>query len=140
MEAGIQAQRDHEIEANFGRFLGQMQWFHPFVGIEWRYQKDRHEERDLFGQKFKHDGKLRYTAAFAYILPWLVLLQTQIDTKGQVRVELGREDIPLSKRLQGAFSLDSRREYMSGLRYIVTGILACLPTIIPNMVLEGDWC
>ncbi|MBO9592913.1 MAG: multicopper oxidase domain-containing protein [Niabella sp.] len=116
---GYTAGRGHEIEANFGRFLGQMQWFRPFIGVEWRYQKDSHEERDLFGQKFKHDGKPRFTAGFAYTLPWLVLLQTQIDTKGQVRVELGREDIPLSKRLRGAFSLDTRREYMGGLRYII---------------------
>ncbi|SDC39292.1 multicopper oxidase domain-containing protein [Niabella drilacis] len=116
---GYTAKRGHEIEASVGRFLGQMQWFRPFVGVEWAYRKDSHEEQDLLGQKFKHDGKPRYTAGFAYTLPWLVLLQTQIDTKGQVRVELGREDIPLSKRLRGAFSLDTRREYMGGLRYIV---------------------
>ena len=116
---GYTAKRGHEIEASFGRFLGQMQWFRPFVGVEWTYRKDSHEERDLFGQKFNHDGKPRYNIGFAYTLPWLVLLQTQLDTKGQIRVELGREDIPLSKRLRGAFSLDTRREYMGGLRYII---------------------
>ncbi|WP_018628576.1 multicopper oxidase domain-containing protein [Niabella aurantiaca] len=116
---GYTAKRGHEVEASFGRFLGQMQWFRPFVGVEWTYRKDSHEERDLFGQQFEHDGKLRYNIGFAYTLPWLVILQTQLDTRGQVRVELGREDIPLSKRLRGAFSLDTRREYMGGLRYIV---------------------
>ncbi|MBZ4187538.1 multicopper oxidase domain-containing protein [Niabella beijingensis] len=116
---GYTGSRGHEIEANFGRFLGQMQWFRPFVGIEWRYKKDSHEERNMFGQSFSHDGKMRYTVGFAYTLPWLVVVQSQVDNRGIVRVELSREDIPLTRRLRGSFSFDTQREYMGGLRYII---------------------
>ena len=117
---GYDAANGHELEASVGRYLGQMQWLRPYVGVEWKYQKGKHEEKNMFGQKFSHDGKVYYNAGIAYTLPMLVILRAQVDTRGIFRIILNREDIPLTRRLRGSFSADTQKEYMGGLRYIVT--------------------
>lgn len=117
---GYTAARGHEVEADFGRFLGEMQWLRPFIGFEWKYRKNSHVEKNMFGQTFSHDGKPHYNIGIAYTLPMLIQMQAQVDTRGLFKIELSREDIPLTHRLRGAFAFDTQKEYMGGLRYVVT--------------------
>ncbi|MBO9620315.1 MAG: multicopper oxidase domain-containing protein [Niabella sp.] len=134
---GYDAINGHEMEATFGRYLGAMQWARPYVGVEWRYKKDDHPEKNMFGQTFSHDGKLAYSAGIAYTLPLLITLRAQVDTRGIFRVVLNREDIPLTSRLRGAFSFDTQKEYMGGLRYIVTRHLSVAANYTTNYGFGG---
>nr|WP_245645906.1 multicopper oxidase domain-containing protein [Niabella ginsenosidivorans] len=134
---GYDVSDGHEIEANFGRYLGQMQWLRPYIGLEWKYQQGKHIEKNMFGQTFSHDGKVYYNAGIAYTLPMLVTLRAQVDTRGIFRIILNREDIPLTPRLRGAFSADTQKEYMGGLRYIVTRHLSVSANYTTNYGFGG---
>ena len=48
----------------------------------------------------------------------LVRLQSEIFTDGNFRLQLSREDIPLSKRIRGMFMVNTDKEYMGGFDYI----------------------
>ena len=110
----------YETETHFGRYIGKMQWFMPFIGFDWRYRTpgiDGHEE-NLFRQKNTKDDRGVFSAGFTYTLPMLIQFQSEIFTDGIVRLQLEREDIPLTKRLRGAFMINTDKEYMAGASYI----------------------
>ena len=54
-----------------------------------------------------------------YTLPMLVNFQAEMYHDGIVRLSLMREDIPVSKRMRAAFMVNTDKEYMFGLNYIV---------------------
>jgi hypothetical protein len=53
-------------------------------------------------------------------MPLLIKLQAEVYHNGYVRLQLMREDIPLTKRLRMDFMVNTDLEYMVGLRYIIT--------------------
>jgi len=113
----------YETETHVGRYIGKMQWLMPFIGFDWRY-RDSHGsgelEKNLFGQKNKKDQRATLSAGVLYTLPMLIDFQAEVFTDGIVRLQLRREDIPLTRRLRGAFSVNTDKEYMLALKYIVT--------------------
>lgn len=112
----------YESETHLGRYIGEMQWFKPFIGFDWRYrrlQKDE-VETNLFGQKSTKDERAFFSVGAAYTLPLLITLQGEVYTDGNIRFQLMREDIPLTPRLRGAFMVNTDKEYMGGLKYVVT--------------------
>lgn len=124
---GYNDHHGYETETHIGRYIGKMQWLMPFVGFDWRYRKMGidEEEKNLFGQINTKDYRKQFSLGVAYTLPMLVLLQTEIYHDGNVRVQLMREDLPISKRLRMSFMVNTDKEYMAGFRYIVnknTGI------------------
>lgn len=112
----------YKVETHFGRYIGDMQWFMPFIGFDWRYRKMGHGEveKNLFGQKNSKDNRSLFSAGFIYTLPWMVQLQSEVYHDGTVRVQLMREDIPLTPRLRGGFMVNTDKEYMVDLGYILT--------------------
>lgn len=115
----------YEVETHVGKYLDKMQWFMPFVGFDVRYRdRKNHIEKNLFGQKNTKDKRATFSAGFMYTLPLLVNFQAEMYTDGIVRLQLAREDIPLSKRLRGAFMINTDKEYMAGIKYIVYKNLA----------------
>ncbi len=54
-----------------------------------------------------------------YTLPLLVIAQAEVFQDGNIRFQLMREDIPVSKRFRMAFMVNTDKEYMAGLKYIV---------------------
>ena len=56
---------------------------------------------------------------FAYTLPMLVIFQAEAYHDGNVRLQLMREDIPVSPRLRMSFMVNTDKEYMGGFKYIV---------------------
>lgn len=119
---GYQNMHGYEVETHLGRYVDKMQWFMPFIGFDWRYRKMEHNEveKNLFGQKNSKDERALFSAGFAYTLPMLVRFQAEVYHDGTVRLGLMREDIPLSKRLRGGFMVNTDKEYMLDLRYILT--------------------
>jgi CopA family copper-resistance protein len=110
----------YESEMHIGRYIGKMQWLMPFVGFDWRYRKlgDDEIETNVFGQKSTKDNRTQFSVGVAYTLPMLLILQTEIYHDGNVRVQLRREDIPISKRIRASFMVNTDKEYMVGLNYI----------------------
>ena len=111
----------YETETHIGRYLGKMQWIMPFIGYDWRYRKldDGEVEKTLFGQSSTKDNRQLFAAGVNFTLPMLVIFQTEIYHDGIVRLQLMREDIPITKRLRMSFMANTDKEYMGGFRYIV---------------------
>ncbi|WP_425551513.1 multicopper oxidase domain-containing protein [Chryseobacterium arthrosphaerae] len=124
---------DHfEGSAKVGRFLGKFQWALPYAGV--RVQKnheimerqmaedmgrDFHGKKTWFGQQKASKNKLAFMVGMQYVLPMLITADASIDQNGKVLLELSREDIPLSRRLRGNFTVNSDGEFSTGIRYIV---------------------
>ncbi len=118
---GYHDEHGYESETHIGRYIGRNQWFMPFVGFDARYRKLGHNEveENLFGQKSTKDKRLQFSLGFDYTLPMLVIFQAEMYHDGNFRLQLMREDIPLSQRLRMAFMVNTDKEYMAGLKYIV---------------------
>jgi len=112
----------YEVETHFGRYIGKMQWLMPFIGFDWRYRKMGIDEieKNLFGQRNTKDQRSVFSAGVSYVLPMLVTAQAEIFTDGNVRFQLERMDIPLSKRLRMNLMVNTDKEYMAAVRYIFT--------------------
>jgi len=118
---GYNDKHGYEVETHLGRFLGRNQWFQVFVGFDWRYRKMRHHEveKNIFGQKNTKDERALVSAGFVYTLPMLVNFQAEVYHDGNVRLQLMREDIPVSKRIRAGFMVNTDKEYMGELSYIL---------------------
>ena len=111
----------YEVETHIGRYIGKMQWLMPFIGFDWRYRKFGIDEQEtnLFGQSNSKDQRSLFTVGVNYTLPLLIIGQAEIYQDGNVRFQLMREDMPITKRLRMSFMLNTDKEYMAGFRYIV---------------------
>lgn len=115
----------YESETHIGRYIGKNQWFMPFIGFDWRYRKQNGEtEKNLFGQTNTKDQRAVFSLGAEYTLPMLITLQGEIFTDGKLRVQLMREDIPITPRLRWAFMINTDTEYMTGFKYIITRNIA----------------
>ena len=116
---GYNKMHGYETETHFGRYLGKMQWIMPFIGFDWRYRSIEHsEEKNIFGQTNTKNSRTQLSVGLQYVLPMLFQFKTEIYTNGNVRLQLLREDIPVSKRLRASMMVNSDKEYMGSLRYI----------------------
>lgn len=111
----------YEVETHFGRYIGKMQWLMPFIGFDWRYRKFGHDEKEenIFGQTNTKDNRALLSIGVNYTLPMLVIAQFELYQDGNIRFQLMREDIPISKRMRAGFMVNTDMEYMIELRYIV---------------------
>jgi CopA family copper-resistance protein len=117
---GYHDMHGYETETHIGRYLGKMQWLMPFIGFDWRYRKlgIDEQEKNLFGQTNSKDNRTQLSIGLEYTLPMLVKFQSEIFSDGDVRLQLMREDVPISKRLRFSFMVNTDKEYMAGIRYI----------------------
>ncbi|HQA73478.1 multicopper oxidase domain-containing protein, partial [Flavobacterium sp.] len=118
---GYHDEHGYESETHIGRYIGRNQWFMPFIGFDARYRKleNGEIEENIFGQKSTKDKRIQFSLGFNYTLPMLVIYQTEVFHDGNIRMQLMREDIPVSKRLRMAFMVNTDKEYMAGFKYIV---------------------
>jgi len=73
----------------------------------------------LFIQTNSKDNRILVSVGFNYTLPLLIISQTEVFHNGDLRLQLMREDIPISKRLRAGFMLNTDKEFMVDLRYII---------------------
>jgi FtsP/CotA-like multicopper oxidase with cupredoxin domain len=118
---GYNNMHGYESETHIGRYIGKMQWIMPFIGFDWRYRKMEigKSEKNLFGQINTKDERRQISVGLAYTLPMLITFQTELYQDGNLRMQLMREDIPVSKRMRGDFMVNTDKEYMFGVKYIV---------------------
>jgi CopA family copper-resistance protein len=135
---GYHPEHGYESETMFGRYLGKMQWWYPYVGFDYHYKKEGNppenffslegspknifgsEENNWFGQASNKLNRKAFVLGIQYTLPMLIIADARIDTDGKFRFQLSREDIPLTKRLRFNIMINTDKEYMTGLRYILT--------------------
>jgi FtsP/CotA-like multicopper oxidase with cupredoxin domain len=118
---GLKGRYGTESETYFGRYIGKMQWLFPFIGYDYHYNGVRNEqEKNLFGQFSNQTNRSAFVLGFQYTLPMLVQAEARFDTKGKLRFQLRRDDIPVSSRLRLNLMGNTDREYMAGLRYSLT--------------------
>jgi FtsP/CotA-like multicopper oxidase with cupredoxin domain len=118
---GYHDEHGYETETHIGRYIGKNQWLMPFIGFDWRYRKFgiNEVEKNVFGQSSTKDNRAVVSLGVNYTLPLLLIAQAEVFHDGNVRFQLMREDIPLSKRLRMAFMVNTDKEYMAGFKYIV---------------------
>lgn len=118
---GLNEEHGYESETYIGRYLGKMQWLFPFIGFDYHYNPMSDEsEKNLFGQLTNQNNRKEFVAGIQYTLPLLFNAEARIDTRGKVRFQLMREDIPVSSRLRAKIMGNTDKEYMGGLSYVLT--------------------
>jgi CopA family copper-resistance protein len=119
---GYHTMHGFETETHVGRYVDRMQWLMPFVGFDWRYRKMdvTEQETNIFGQKNTKDNRNMFSLGLVYTLPMLVVVQTEVYHNGNVRLQLMRDDIPISNRLRASFMVNSDKEFMGGFKFITT--------------------
>lgn len=128
---GFDKEMGYESESHFGRYIGRNQWLLPYVGWDFRKRTVDPLDKNVFGQSLSPGNNLfgqgntkNFRQVFhlgvQYTLPLLIIADASLDHKGNVRFQLMREDIPISKRLRFQFMVNTDKEYMAGFRYIVT--------------------
>ncbi len=123
---GYQDMHGYESETMVGRYIGRMQWLYPYVGYDRHYKIDGgpknifgSDAKNWFGQTSNKNNRSTVVAGIAYTLPMLFVADARVDGDGKFRFQLGREDIPVTKRLRASMMINTDKEYMFGLRYIV---------------------
>ena len=117
---GTDQEKGYESETHFGRYLGRMQYWLPYIGWDVRYRRSDEREKNLFGQTDTKNQRNVICAGVQYTLPFLFVLDGRVDMKGNLRLQLGREDIAVTGRLRLSLMVNTDKEYMAGFRYIVT--------------------
>jgi CopA family copper-resistance protein len=119
---GYNDMHGYETETHIGRYIGRNQWFMPFIGFDWRYRKlgmDK-QELNVFNQANTKDNRSVVSIGFNYTLPMLLNFQAEVFQDGNLRLQLEREDIPISRRLRASLMANTDKEYMFGINYIAS--------------------
>lgn len=135
---GLHDYHGYESETTVGRYLGKMQWLFPYAGFDYHYKKEGKlqdgffdlegsprnifgdETKTLFGQTSNKNNRKTAVVGLSYVLPMLFVADARVDSEGKFRLQIGREDIPVAKRLRASLMLNSDKEYMLGGRWILT--------------------
>lgn len=124
---GYQDMHGYESETMIGRYLGRMQWWYPYFGFDYHYKAEGgsrnifgNEEKNWFGQKSNKNNRETVIAGIAYTLPMLFIADFRVDGDGKFRFQLSRKDMPVTSRLRFSMMINTDKEYMAGLRYIIT--------------------
>jgi FtsP/CotA-like multicopper oxidase with cupredoxin domain len=120
---GYHDEHGYEVENHIGRYIGKMQWFMPFIGYDYRYRKREGEinfqAQNIFGQTDTKDTRKALSVGIQYTLPFLIKLETEYFSNGAFLVQLKRDDIPITKRIRMHLMVNTDKEYMVGVQYIV---------------------
>ena len=144
---GTNAKMGYESETMLGRYIGRNQWLLPYIGFDYHYKQFNPDEKNIFGSDYRNmfgqvsNKEHRKTAVIglAYTLPMLVVADARIDGDGKLRFQLGREDIPVSKRMRANFMINTDKEYAAGVRYILGKYISISSHYDSDMGLGGGF-
>jgi FtsP/CotA-like multicopper oxidase with cupredoxin domain len=117
---GLNDRSGYESETHIGRYLGRNQFWFPYIGMDFRYRALHEQEKNLFGQMDTKNDRKVICAGIQYTLPLMLIADARVDMNGKLRLQLGREDLAFTSRLRFSFMVNSDKEYMAGLRYVIT--------------------
>jgi FtsP/CotA-like multicopper oxidase with cupredoxin domain len=119
-KVGFNDQAGYESQGQFGRYLGRMQFWFPYIGWDFQYHAGGVTEKTTFGQENTSNHRNVAVAGVQYLLPMLIIGDARVDNTGNVRLQLSRQDIAFTNRLRFGFMVNTDKEYMLGLRYVIT--------------------
>jgi FtsP/CotA-like multicopper oxidase with cupredoxin domain len=116
---GFNKRAGFETESHFGRYLDKNQFLLLYAGWDWRYREGHKNEKNIFTQKSTKNDRGVACLGIQYTMPFFIVADLRVDHTGYVRLQLTRDDIPITSRLRlwGTFNTDL--EYGVGLRYIL---------------------
>lgn len=117
---GLNTNTGYESESHIGRYLDRKQWLTGYTGWDFRYRNPTESEKNIFGQTNTKDNRGVFCLGLQYIFPWFVVADFRVDHTGNMRLQITRDDIPLTARLRAWGTVNSDLEYAAGLRYILT--------------------
>ncbi|MAL58736.1 MAG: copper oxidase [Flavobacteriaceae bacterium] len=117
---GLNDEKGYETESHFGRYLDKNQFVFLYTGWDWRYRDQIETENNIFGQNNTKNNRGVAHVGIEYTLPFFIAANLSLDHTGYVRLQLKREDIPVTKRLRlwGMYNTDF--EYNFGAKYILS--------------------
>src|SRR5690606_11555880 len=121
---GPNKRKGYELDSRVGRYLDRNQFLLGFAGWEWRYREGGHARDNLFGQANTKDDRSAFHVGLQYTLPWFVVADLRKNHRGYIRLQLERDDMPLTGRLRLRGMYNSDREYAIGAKYILTKYLS----------------
>ena len=117
---GLDSRTGYESESHLGRYIGRKQFLFLYTGLDVRYRKEADVNKNLFNQSNTKDDRQVFCFGFQYTLPWFIVADWRVDHTGNVRLQMRRDDIPLTQRLRLWATVNSDLEYSVGMRYITT--------------------
>jgi FtsP/CotA-like multicopper oxidase with cupredoxin domain len=123
-KVGYNQEAGYESQGQFGRYLGRMQYWFSYLGWDFRYRAIQNSQKTSFGQENTSNHRNVVVAGVQYLLPMLIIADARVDMTGNVRFQLSRQDIALTNRLRFGFMVNTDREYMLGLKYVLTKYVA----------------
>lgn len=121
---GLSDSAGYETESHFGRYLGRNQFLFVYGGWDWRYRAGEVADQNIFGQFNTKNRRSVAHVGIQYTLPFFIVADFSIDHTGYVRMQLRREDIPVTKRLRLWGMVNTDLEYGAGAKYILTKYIA----------------
>lgn len=100
----ISYKNKYEFQPDYQYFLDKQQFLSAYIGADIRNTFQVSE-----GSK-KIDRRVG-VIGLRYLLPMFMLSELRVDHKGEVRFQLSRNDIPLTKRLRLSLSANTDKEY-----------------------------
>lgn len=107
---------DYETETHFVRYFGRKQFLKAVLGSDIRLREG--------GLENSKDNRQVFHVGMQYTLPFFVESELRLDHTGKVRFQLNREDIALTRRMRFNWMVNTDKEYLLGLKYIVTKHIA----------------
>lgn len=117
---GFNNEAGYESQGQFGRYLGRMQFWFPYIGWDFQYHEKDASRKSMLGQENTSNHRNVAVAGVQYLLPLLIIADARVDMDGNIRLQFSRQDIAFTGRLRFGFMVNTDREYMFGLRYTIT--------------------
>ncbi len=117
---GFRPEAGYETESHFGRYLGKNQFLMPYAGWDLRSRTEADHSENLFGQSNTKNERDVFCLGVVYTLPWFITTDWRVDHTGRFRLQLGRDDLPVTKRIRLYAVANTDLEYSVGMRHILT--------------------
>ena len=111
---------DYENEFHLGRYIGEKQFAMFYTGWDIRRNNEKENTETWFGQTNTATKRSVLCLGLQYTLPWFIVTDIRIDQDGYTRVQIRRDDIPVSKKIRMWGLVNSDKEFNIGARYIVS--------------------
>lgn len=110
---------DYENEFHLGRYIGKKQFATVYTGWDIRKNEESENTETWFGQTNTATKRSVFCIGLQYILPWFIVTDIRLDQDGYTRVQIRRDDIPVSKKIRMWGMVNSDKEFNVGARYIL---------------------
>ncbi len=134
---GLNKKYGYESESHISRYLDKKQFFTAYVGWDVRYRTLDNNGENLLGQSNTKNLRQVLCLGVQYILPWFLVADLRVDHTGNTRLQIRRDDIPLTARLRLWGMGNSDLEYAFGARYIITKYISLSSHYDSDMKLGG---